>query len=142
MKDDRLEEALAAFQRAEALYQGDYLRDDPFLEWTVATRERLREIHLNALSDAAQLSAEAGSPEEAAGFCRKILRIEPWREEVYRHLMGYLGRVGRRSEALRVFEECRRALATEGLAPSVPTLQLHDRIAAGEEETPTHQGMP
>ena len=125
-----LEEALHAYQRAEALYQGDFLRDDQFLEWTIATRERLREAHLAMLSEAAQLHAMTGAPDEAASFCRKIIRAEPWREEVYRHLMGYLAEAGRPHEALRVYEECRRALMAEVEAePSLETAQLRDRIA-------------
>lgn len=124
--------ALDAYRRAEVLYQGDYLRDDPYLEWTIAPRERLRERHLTMLADAAEILARRGEPAEAAGFCRKILRIEPWREEVYRHLMQYLTDAGRPHEALRAFEECRRALHQEIEAqPSSQTVALRDQIAAG-----------
>lgn len=125
----RLEEALLAYRKAEALYGGDYLSDDPFFDWTVSIRERLRESHLNMLSDAARIHALRGEPGEAAGFCRKILRIEPWREEVYRRLMEYLVAAGRPHEALRAYDECRRALQTEVEAePSPETTQMRDRI--------------
>jgi two-component SAPR family response regulator len=130
-----LDASLHAYQRGEALYQGDYLRDDPFLEWTVATREQLREAHLGMLGEAAHIHAIRGSPEEAAGFCRKIIRIEPWREEVYRRLMEYLVAAGRPHEALRAFEECRRALLAEVEAdPSPETARLRDRILAGSHQ--------
>jgi two-component SAPR family response regulator len=125
-----LDEALHAYKRAEALYQGDYLRDDPFFEWSVSTRERLREAHLSMLGEVARIHALGGEPGEAANFCRKILRIEPWREEVYRRLMEYLVAAGRPNEALRAFEECRRALHAEIEAePSLETVQLRNRIA-------------
>jgi DNA-binding SARP family transcriptional activator len=128
------EGALHAYRQAEALYQADYLRDDPFFEWSIATRERLREAHLTMLADAAQLHAMRGAPEEAASFCRKILRIEPWREEVYRHLMEYLAAARRPNEALRAYEECRRALQAEVEAdPSPETTRLRDRIAGRGE---------
>jgi DNA-binding response OmpR family regulator len=130
-----LDEALHAYQRGEALYQGDYLRDDLFLEWTVATREQLREAHLAMLGEAAHIHAVRGSPDQAAGFCRKIVRIEPWREEVYRRLMEYLVAAGRPHEALRAFEECRRALHAEVEAdPSPETARLRDRILAGSRQ--------
>jgi DNA-binding response OmpR family regulator len=132
---DNLDEALHAYQRAEALYQADYLRDDPFLEWTVATREQLREAHLTMLGEAARIHALRGSPEQAAGFCRKIVRIEPWREEVYRRLMEYLVAAGRPHEALRAFEECRRALRAEVEAdPSPETMRLRDQIIFGSSQ--------
>lgn len=129
----KLEEALEFYRSAEALYQGDYLRDDQFAEWTVATRERLRENHLLMLADAARIYAQLGDPVEAAGFCRKIIRIEPWREEVYRSLMAYLAAAGRPHEALRAFEECRRALRAEiEASPSAETIRLRDAIASGQ----------
>ena len=130
---DTFDQALQAYRRAEVLYSGDFLRDDPFFEWTVSTRERLREAHLRGLSDAARIHADIGEPEEAAGFCRKILRVEPWREEVYRRLMTYLAASGRPHEALRAFEECRRALYAEIEAEPAPdTIRLRDAIARGD----------
>lgn len=132
-RQDRREEALQAYGEAEALYQGEYLRDDPFFDWSISPRERLREQHLAMLGDAARLHAADGGFEEAAGFCRKIVRIEPWREEVYRRLMQYLAQAGRSHEALRVYEECRRALQAEvGAEPAEETTALRDRIASGK----------
>ncbi len=136
--EGRTEEALHAYQVAEALYLGEYLRDDPFFEWTIATRERLRELHLHVLSDAARIHAEDDSPDQAAIFSRKILRIEPWREEVYRRLMEYLVAAGRPHEALRAYEECRRALRAEVEAePSAETTRLRDQILAEYKGRPT-----
>jgi len=128
--EGRSDAALKAFQKAEALYQGDYLRDDPYSEWTVPIRERLREARLSALAQAAQLHAGRGEPEDAAALCRRILRSESWREEVYRRMMEYLAAAGRSHEALRAFEECRRALRAEmDTNPSHQTIQVRDRIA-------------
>jgi two-component SAPR family response regulator len=125
-----VDEALQAYRSAEALYLGDYLRDDPYLEWTVATRERIRELHLLMLSDAARIYALRGELTEAAAFCRKIIRVEPWREEVYRRLMEYLVAAGRPHEALRTFEDCRRALHAEiEASPSAETVALRDAIS-------------
>jgi DNA-binding response OmpR family regulator len=125
-------DALHAYQIAEALYQGEYLRDDPFFEWSISPRERLREMHLAMLSDAARIHAEQGEPLQAAGYCRKILRVEPWREEVYRRLMHYLVQAGRSNEALRAYEDCRRALRAEVEAePSPETTRLRDSILSG-----------
>jgi DNA-binding SARP family transcriptional activator len=139
--DGSTDDALHAYQVAEALYQGDYLRDDPFLEWTVPTRERLREMHLSMLGDAARIHAERGEPDQAATFCRKILRIEPWREPVYRRLMRYLADAGRPHEALRAYEECRRALYAEVEAePSPDTTRLRDAILERRRQPSTGTG--
>ncbi|MGH2447422.1 MAG: response regulator [Chloroflexota bacterium] len=125
----KIAEALVAYSQGEALYHAEYLRDDPFSEWAVATRERLREEHLDMLAEVAQLHGDLGNPGQAATYCRKIVRIEPWREQTYRRLMEYLVRAGRPHEALRGFEECRRALLAEVDAePSEETVRLRNRI--------------
>src|SRR5206468_1061538 len=112
------------------------LRDDPFLEWSISTRERLREMHLSMLGDAARIHAQCDEFDQAAGFCRKILRIEPWREEVYRRLMEYLVDAGRPNEALRAYEDCRRALRAEVEAePSPDTIRLRDSIIKQRDES-------
>jgi DNA-binding SARP family transcriptional activator len=72
--------------------------------------------HLDTLGELARLYARRGDVDEAVRSYRNILHLEPWREEVYRRLMGLLAEVGRRGEALRVFAECRRALAAEEVA--------------------------
>ncbi|HZS94242.1 MAG TPA: bacterial transcriptional activator domain-containing protein, partial [Chloroflexota bacterium] len=83
------------------------------------------------LADVARIESKLQRPDEAAGFCRKILRIEPWREQIYRALMEYLAQAGRPHEALRAFEDCRRVLQAEVDAePSGETVALRDRIAA------------
>ena len=132
----RLEDALQAYEQAEALYQGDYLRDDLFLEWTATTRERLREAHLSMLADVGRPCALLCETNEEARWCRRILLSEPWREGVARRLMEYLVAAGRPNEALRAFEECRRALRAEVEAdPSPETVQLRDSIAARTYES-------
>jgi len=136
-----LDAALEAYRQADTLYQDDYLRDDPFLEWSIGARERLRELHLTMLAEAASILAGRGFHAEAAGFCRKILRIEPWREEVYRRLMEYLLAAGRPHEALRAFDECRRALRSEVDAePSMQTVALRQSIADAMSEGPEASG--
>jgi DNA-binding SARP family transcriptional activator len=87
------------------------------------------------LAHVAQIDADLGRPDDAAAFCRKILRIEPWREEVYRRLMEYLAAAGRSHEALRAYEECRRTLQAEiEASPSPQTTALRDRILAGLQQ--------
>jgi hypothetical protein len=51
--------------------------------------------------------------------------------------MGYLAGAGRRGEALRVFEECRRALEAEEVEPAPVTWQLRAHIAAQGRQSKT-----
>jgi len=128
-RQGRIDDALASYRDADELYQGDYLADDPYSEPTIAERERLRQAYLSMLEEMASLSEQQGHVGEAVGYCRRILRLEPWREEVARRLMDYLARDGRRGEAVRVFGRCCQALESEGVVPSAATEQLWQRIA-------------
>jgi DNA-binding SARP family transcriptional activator len=92
------------------------------------------------LAEMAQIYAQRGEVDEAVRSCSTILHLQLWREEAYRQLMGILAEAGRPGEALRVFEECRRALAAEQVTPSPTTWQLRDRITAGLGARRTRQG--
>ena len=59
---------------------------------------------LGVLREVARLYAQQGAIDQAVRSCRQILRVEPWREAVYRWLMGYLA-AGRRCGLLRVFSD-------------------------------------
>ena len=121
--------ALASFRKAEDLYHGDYLEEDPYQEWTIAPRERLREAYLDALSNLAHCSARLGDHHKAIAACQKVLARDPLRESVYRQLMIYHYRLGQRDRALRAFERCRNALAeTLGVDPMPQTREMHERI--------------
>jgi DNA-binding response OmpR family regulator len=125
--------ALRAYAEADILYGGDYFRDDPYAEWLVAERERLREAHMAMLAEMARLHSVAGDDGEAVRLCRRMLGTEPWREEVYRHLMRSLYALGRPNEALRAFEQCRRSMENKlGIEPAAETVRLRDQIAAGD----------
>ncbi|NPA93598.1 MAG: tetratricopeptide repeat protein, partial [Chloroflexi bacterium] len=124
----RLEEALR-------LYRGDFLADFAirkgrgFEEWAALERERLRRKVFEALAALVQFYTQAG--EYAAGLqhARRLLALDPFREETYRQMMLLLARSGQRQQALRQFLACRDMLQREmGLEPSPATLALYQRI--------------
>ena len=70
--------------------------------------------------------------EAGVAAARRLLALEPWREEAHRQLMLLLARSGQRSAALAQYEACRRALAEElGAEPARETVGLYQRLAAG-----------
>ncbi len=70
--------------------------------------------------------------EAGVAAARRLLALEPWREEAHRQLMLLLARSGQRSAALAQYEACRRALAEElGAEPARETVGLYRRLAAG-----------
>lgn len=126
------EQAIAALSAAASLYGGDYMADDPYSDWCLFERERLRELYLGVLKQLAGLVAEQGDALLAVDVYRSALAVEASREEIHRELMRVLWQMGLRDEALRQYESCRRVLRSELAAdPSEATTALYSAILRG-----------
>jgi DNA-binding SARP family transcriptional activator len=126
-------------QEAVELYRGDfltgyYVRNAPDFEtWMLAEQARLRELVIQALHTLANHHAEQGELTQGIGYVRRLLNLEPWREEAHRQLMWLLAQDGQRSAALVQFETCREVLAEElGVEPGPETVAVYEQIRAGE----------
>ena len=124
-------------KQAIDLYRGDfldgfYLHDAPeFEQWLLVERTRLRERVLQALQLLAEYLAARAELPQAIQTMRRLLALEPWREEAHRYLMLLLARDGQRSVALAQFEICRQRLAEEFEAePGPETVALYEQIRA------------
>lgn len=127
------ESAVAAYQLARGLYRGDYLEENFYAEWTIATREHLREVYLDVLARLAECHARQGHYQHALEACGQVLAVDPLRESVYRQEMIYHYRLGQRDQALRAFERCKRVLVNElGVDPMPETVNLHVQILRDE----------
>ncbi len=125
--------AVRALEAAAGLYRGELLPDEANEPWTIVERERLRAAYLGVLERLAEARASLGQVAEAEAHLREVLRLDPWREEVFRRLMALLAGHGRRTEALRLYQECLAALRRElGVEPSCETVALAEAIARGD----------
>lgn len=129
---------------AANLYRGDfldgfYVQDAPeFEQWVLTERNRLRVSALQLLQTLADYAAQQGELTSAMGYTRRILQLEPWREEAHRQLMLLLAQSGQRGAALAQYELCCQALAHElSVDPDATTLDLLERIRAGRIDTVT-----
>jgi DNA-binding SARP family transcriptional activator/predicted ATPase len=116
----------------DALLTGLALRDAPeFEDWLRSERERLQTelaAALQAVLDDQVLRGDTGG---GIATARRLLALEPWREEAHRGMMLLLARDGQRSAALSQYETCRRALLEElGAEPEEDTVALYRRLAA------------
>jgi non-specific serine/threonine protein kinase len=128
----RWAEALEGYQQAVQLYRGDYLAEDPYEEWTLASREEWRELFLNALLRLADCQAHLGQYAEALETCRKAIKQKPSAEAATRQMMIYHCLLGEHSAALQAYRECAKALEKElEVQPSPETEKLHEAILKG-----------
>jgi LuxR family maltose regulon positive regulatory protein len=123
---------LKEYEQSVALYQGDFLPEDLYHDWAAETRDRLRAHYLRTLEEAGNLAESLGEKGRAQQFFEKMFLADPCSEKTCRWLMTRYLSVGRRSEAVRAYERCERALDTDmGLEPEEKTKKLYRSIIGG-----------
>jgi DNA-binding SARP family transcriptional activator len=138
---------ISALQQAITLYEGDFLegfsvlRAPDFEAWMLAERARLRQLLSQALSRLAESYAGQGDLAQAITYARRLLVLEPWREEGHRQIIRWLAESGQRSAALAQYELCRQALAAElGVEPALATRDLYEALL--QDEGSLNNGQP
>jgi DNA-binding SARP family transcriptional activator/pimeloyl-ACP methyl ester carboxylesterase len=129
-----------ALREATGLYRGellDGLRIDetPFDDWLAAERQRLRELALTALEKLLAMDVAAGAVETAVATALRLLALDPLRESVHRTLMDLYVRQGRRTAALRQYQQCAEVLRRElGVEPEAATSRRFHEIQGDAPE--------
>lgn len=129
-----------ALAKAETLYQGPLLDgleigEADFEEWLSGERSRLHGLACSTLEKLTLRRLDNGDAEASIETARRLLKIDPLREEGHRLLMRGLAKAGRRSEALTHYQDLEALLKAElGVEPETETADLRDAIRAGAEK--------
>jgi DNA-binding SARP family transcriptional activator len=129
LRDDAA--AATALDEAIALYGGDLLPADAYEDWTVELRQRLQDVHTDALQRRAQLARNGGDFDLSIELNRRLLTRDPAYEPAHRQLiLDYLA-TGQRSRAAAQMAACKDALERHlGVAPDDATLAVFRRVTA------------
>jgi ATP/maltotriose-dependent transcriptional regulator MalT/DNA-binding SARP family transcriptional activator len=126
--------AIQQTQKAIILYQGAFLPGDASEPWTHSLRERLRSKFLRCVVKLGRHWQETKEWEKAAECYQRGLEVDERIEEFYLTLMLMYQRLGKRTEALSVYDRCRRALSsTLGVEPSPETEAIRNTLLAGKK---------
>jgi DNA-binding SARP family transcriptional activator len=121
--------AAADYERALALYQGDFLADDPYEDWPQTTREHLLLAYLDVLDRLSGLYFDQHQLGACVALCRLLVQRDPCREDAHRRLMRCFTRQGQPHLALRQYQACVDALHHElGVDPDPATTALARQI--------------
>lgn len=116
-------------EKAIVLYGGSFLAGEREEPWMISPSERLRSKYLKDVWWLGHCLETAGHWEKAAGYYDRCLEADDCMEEMYRRLMVCYKRLGRRSEALSVYQRCRKTLSSVlGVDPSPETDAIRDSI--------------
>ena len=127
--------SINAWDSAYALYQGDYLEDEPYAEWTQNPRIQWQRRFEQLLFNLAQVHGRSGQYQQAINYCHEILTLNNTNESTYRLLMQYHAALGERPTALQVYNEAVQVLQDElGVDPMPETDELARQIQKLEGE--------
>ncbi len=123
-----LEEQIEFYRKAVDLVHGPYL-NDVFYDWVEAGRDRLGQMHLNALIILADLYLRSANLEEALSMSLTAVKYDPTLEAGYRISMQVYQRMGDRQSVFRTYQICHDALGHFlSLPPSKETEELYQKL--------------
>ena len=118
-----------ANQKAIRHYQGDFLSNLRYQEWTTPIRDSLWEMRLYMLERINQYHINRKDYEAAIVNSHRILEQDACLEKVHRQLMLCYYRLGKRETALKQYRKCCTILREELQAePSVETQQVYEMM--------------
>jgi len=120
------------YEKAFKLYQGDFLPDDLYDEWTVDARDRLRVRYMKALREMAVMADSSGEKAKAAEAYSRLFQTDECDEDACRWLMSHYCSIGNKNDALRTYERCQLALRRRlDAEPEEQTTKLYRSIIGG-----------
>lgn len=132
--------AVASYESACKLYQGDLLADEPYAEWAINRRERLRVEYLEILDRLGRIYFNQEEYEHCSSLCQKILGYDNCREDIHCLLMRCFGRQDKFNLSLRQYQLCAESLRKElDVEPANATRQLYERMRRREHTRPLRQ---
>jgi DNA-binding SARP family transcriptional activator len=120
---------LATLRRILSRYRGLFL-DGESASWALAFRDRLH-AHFKRMSERLGEMLERDGDWLGAVECYlQVIEVDPVAESFHRRLMNAYVHLGRRSEALSVYQRCRQTLlARQGVSPAPETQALYRQLA-------------
>ncbi|MCB0257259.1 MAG: hypothetical protein KDI55_26360, partial [Anaerolineae bacterium] len=133
---------LQALERALDLYTGDLLPAS-YDDWALVEREQLRRLYLNSLAHLMRCREHRGEYGQALTAARRILDLDPLREEIHRAMMRLHAAQGQRARAVRQYDRCRLVLDQElGVSPMPETQALLAQIRRSPDRQPANDNPP
>ena len=123
-----LDIAKEAYKCAIKLYQGSYLPNRIFEDWSTEEREKAQILILGGLVNLAELLVEE-NPMESVRLAQQAISIDATWEDAYRiQMQAYINK-GNRPQALKTYQKCVDVLDEEfGISPLPATKKLLKEI--------------
>jgi DNA-binding SARP family transcriptional activator len=134
-------DAPEAYLKALSVYVNDLLPQDPYEDWAILHRERIKHLRLELLLRLARVYEERNEIDSAIPILQQIVEVDPAHEEAHGRLMLLFTRSGARQTALRQYHHLEAALKDELDAAPAPAIQklyqdvLENRLAEQKHDS-------
>lgn len=116
--DNQIEAAERSLESGMALYGGEFLADEPYADWCLVERDRLRDLASQALRALIDIKVAGPAPHDAADYLQRLAEMHPYDSEINREAIQSMLARGRRSEAVRRYALLRKRMVREfGIEP-------------------------
>ena len=117
---------LAKYRQALALYRGDFLSKLSTEPWVAPISAYFHHLYVQTAEETISLLEARDLTGEIVELCRAAIRLEPYSEALYRHLMQALLAQGRQQEVISLYEEMSDLLLTNfGIMPAEETRAIY-----------------
>jgi two-component SAPR family response regulator/tetratricopeptide (TPR) repeat protein len=117
-----------SYETAAELYRGEFMQGS-YDEWAEEQRSYYREQYLRLLEILAQVAQKADDWPRSMNLSQRILREDPFREDVHCHLMRAHAAQGNRVAVREQFETLRKLLRKElGVEPAAETQRVYKEL--------------
>lgn len=121
--------------RGVEIYQGDFLTEFKFQDWTAIIRDNLWERYLYALGTLVGYYLEQKQYQETIRFAKLLLQQDACHELTHRQLMYAYYQLGKRTSAIQQYLACKSILQADlHVAPSTETEELYQIIVKQESK--------
>jgi len=99
------EKSIEHLLKAEAIYGGDFLEEDLYVQWCDEERERLKEDYLQLLEEVIKYYHVKKDYEKCIYYANKYLKTDKYAENIYQLLMIYYSRIGNNAMVNKIFNK-------------------------------------
>jgi len=127
-----------ALLQAMEIYRGPLLADlviadEPWVDWLRSQRQRLENLAVDAMVRLADQELQAGNSDAALEAAKRAVAINNLREDAHRLVLRALAAAGRRSDALRHYEDVVALLKCElNVEPDASTKAIASEMRKGD----------
>ncbi|MBP3318815.1 MAG: winged helix-turn-helix domain-containing protein [Ruminiclostridium sp.] len=136
--DDAVDPAhkMALYRQALNLYRTGFLPKLSSEPWVRSLEVRYHDRYLNTVRSQLQLLTDAQRHEEVVSLAQAALKLEPFSESLWHHLVSSLLSMGRRREAIDAYEQAREVFVSN--LGTMPAEELRRLYYAAIQDTHSH----